>query len=123
MLFILIVLGSVIVFMTFIILDSMRRKGDYSLKNDKPACPKCGFRIPFEDENPRTRGKCTVCGEKLDFWGNDLPARPSAALPEIKEEQSIRDFKNPLDEKGRTPVERVLHDNEKEDDKLERDEH
>jgi len=124
MMFLLIVIGSAIVIMAFVIIDSMRRKGDFSLNNnDKPACSKCGFNIPFEDENPRTRWKCPVCGEKVGFWGTDVQATtPKAELPELKEERSIQDFKNPLDEKGRTPVERVLDDQEKDED-VERDEH
>lgn len=130
LLFLLVILGMLAVVAAFFMSDLLRGKGEFGLDVKVESCSKCGFRVPLngdpermEESGVSVRWVCPVCGEKTkSLWGKVSPAVPQSALPEIKEERSIQDFKNPLDEKGRTPVERVLHDHGKDED-VERDEY
>ena len=122
MLFLFILIIPLLGIVAFLIFDSLGRTGNKKLRNSIPVCSKCGFNIPMEDNNPRTRWKCPVCGVGTSFWEHRLPAVATPELMESDQNGSIEDFRNHLDDRGRTPVERLLDEPDKEEE-VEKDEH
>jgi hypothetical protein len=113
-----IVLGPIVVFLSFVLYDTLRRKGEFGLRLTEPCCPKCGFKLLGEVPGTRqvemrpNRWECPVCGFLTDQWGNELNTGSILQVGQSRTLKGAHDFENPIDMEGRSPVERVLSGDE-----------
>lgn len=111
--FVLMLIGGYVLFIT------LKGKDGIDLGFTQPRCPNCGFEVPMEGDHPNRRKSgftlswtCPVCDHTTDAWGRMTVAEPIRSLPEPDESNRPIDFGKLHDEHGKTPVERLLEDEE-----------
>lgn len=121
MIFLLAIIFFLILFtvLVLIISDSVRGKGRFGINLKIPDCPGCGKKVPAV-RKPKSANQamwggwtCESCGLELDKWGKPVS---SNALPagEPRRIEPVREiYIKPLDDRGKTPVERIFEDDEK----------
>jgi len=107
-------LGPIIVIAAFVVYDTLRGRGEFSVNIARAPCPKCAFKVSQKEIRwsfftPRPDPACPVCGsppeaqnivEKSRLISDDAlkPVKtiPSAIIP------------LPFDGDGKSPVERMM---------------
>ena len=113
-----ILLGPLLVYLAFVVVDTLRKRGEFGINLRPLACPKCNFQVlkdnirSASDAASVRRWKCPICGTETDQWGKvDFNSIAVESIPK-KIEPPRPDFTIQFDEKGRTPVDRIFHENE-----------
>lgn len=111
--FVLMLIGGYVLFIT------LKGKGELDLGFTQPRCPNCGFEVPVEGDHQNHRKSgftlswtCPVCNQTTDAWGRITANKRPRPLPEPDESSRPIDFGKLHDEHGKTPVERLLEDEE-----------
>jgi len=112
----LVIIGPLLVFLAFVVYDTIRGNGDFGLNLSRPKCPRCKFRLNAELSMPAVpdmrpnRWECPVCCIVTDQWGNELAPAISIKKEIMRIPEPNPDFNQPLDSVGRTPIERVMEE-------------
>lgn len=113
-----ILLGPVLVYLTFVVVDTLRKKGEFGINLHPLACPKCNYRVlqdkirSASDFGSLGHWECPICGSKTNQWGEVLSDTIIAESIPKQLDSPRPDFSNPFDKKGRTPVDRIFQENE-----------
>jgi len=106
--------------LVLIISDTIRGKGRFGVNLKLPDCPGCGKKAPAV-RTPKSANQamwggwtCDACGLEIDKWGKPVNSEEAPPAFEPQKIEPVREiFIKPLDDRGKTPVERIFEDDEK----------
>lgn len=119
MLFFIITIFAVLIATVFLIFKFVPdAKKLWGINLNRVHCPKCGKAMPYVRKPASQREAlwggwtCQNCGTEMDKWGKDISQQSPALSNSLS-----NDFADPIDEKGRSPVERIFQEKESNSDK------
>jgi len=101
-----------------IIITSIRGKGRWGINFSSTHCPKCGNKMPLVRNPTSTRQAlwggwtCTSCGCEMDKWGKEISTTNINNRSPNQLEQSKSEPIKSFDGRGKTPVERIIEEND-----------